>query len=347
MQSSFTDLKEIDEALSWLNRYWNKPVQPRYYCPGTVDETVSLLDEFREDARIIAGGVDLIGLMKSKVVSPSVLINIKGVRELNGIHERPEGIDIGSLTTIDDIEHSSLINNKIPLLSEIAGSVGSPQIRNMGTLGGNLCQDVRCWYYRRSPVTGNSFTCRRKKEGHGCLALNGENENHAIFGEGGCVAVCPSDLAMGLSALGATISTMSPAGERIIPIATFYTGLGHVLEPDEMITHIRIPEVKANARQRFLKFRVRKAIDFATVSVTSVLTLEENTVDDARIILGGVSPVPHEAAKTKTVLVGERLTEDVAEEAAKASVGDAMPLAKNGYKVPMVKALVKRALLDV
>jgi xanthine dehydrogenase YagS FAD-binding subunit len=139
---------------------------------------------------------------------------------------------------------------------------------------------------------------------------------------------------------------MSPAGERIIPIATFYTGLGHVLEPDEMITHIRIPEVKVNARQRFIKFRVRKAIDFATVSVTSVLRLEENTVDDARIILGGVSPVPHEAAKTKAVLVGERLTEDVAEEAAKASVSDAMPLARNGYKVPMVKALVKRSLLE-
>jgi xanthine dehydrogenase YagS FAD-binding subunit len=345
MQSSFTDLKEINEALSWLNRYWNKPVQPRYYCPMTVDETVSLLDEFQQDASIIAGGVDLIGLMKSKVVSPSVLINIKGVREWNGIHERAEGIDIGCLTTIDDIEHSVLIRSRIPLLSEIAGSVGSPQIRNMGTLGGNLCQDVRCWYYRRPPATGNSFTCRRKKEGHGCFAVNGENENHAIFGEGGCVAVCPSDLAMGLSALGATISTVSPAGERIIPIAAFYTGLGHVLEPSEVITHIRLPDVKTDARQRFIKFRVRKAIDFATVSVTSVLRLAGNTIDEARIILGGVSPVPHEAARAKEILVGEQLTEGVAEEAAKASVRDAMPLAKNGYKVPMVQALVKRALL--
>ena len=304
------------------------------------------MDQFREDARIIAGGIDVIGLMKNRVVSPSVLINIKGVRELNEIHERPGGIDIGSLATIDDIENSDLVRRRIPLLSEIAGSVGSPQIRNMGTLGGNLCQDVRCWYYRRSPVTGISFTCRRKKEGHGCFAVNGENENHAIFGEGVCVAVCPSDLAMGLSALGATINTVNPGGGRVIPIGQFYTALGHVLEPDEMITHIHIPEVRANTRQRFLKFRVRKAIDFSTVSVSSVLTVTGSTIDDARIILGGVSPVPHEAVKAKNVLVGERLTEDVAEEAARASVSDAMPLAKNGFKVPLVKALVKRALLD-
>ena len=346
MQSSFTDLKEIDEALSWLNRYWNKPTQPRYYCPETVDETVSLLDEFREDARIIAGGIDLIGLMKSKVVSPSVLVNIKGVRELNGIHECPEGVEIGSLTTIDDIDHSALIKNNIPLLSEIAGSVGSPQVRNMGTLGGNLCQDVRCWYYRRSPVTGISFNCRRKKEGHGCFAANGENENHAIFGECACVAVCPSDLAMGLTALGATINTVSPGGGRVIPISQFYTALGHVLESDEIITHVRIPDVKADTRQRFLKFRVRKAIDFSTVSVSSVVTVTGSTIDDARIILGGVSPVPHEAIRAEQALLGERLTEGVAEEAARASVSDAVPLAKNGFKVPLVKALVKRALLD-
>jgi xanthine dehydrogenase YagS FAD-binding subunit len=304
------------------------------------------LDEFREDARIIAGGVDVIGLMKNRVVSPSVLINIKGVRDLNEIHERPRGIEIGSLATIDDIESSDVIKRKISLLSEIAGSIGSPQIRNMGTLGGNLCQDVRCWYYRRSPVTGISFDCRRKKEGHACFAVNGENENHAIFGEGVCVAVCPSDMAMGLSALGATIKTVSAGGGRIIPIGQFYTALGHVLEPDEMITHICIPEVRANTRQRFLKFRVRKAIDFSTVSVSSVLTMTGSTIDDARVILGGVSPVPHEALKAKKVLVGERLTEDVAEEAARASVTDAMPLAKNGFKVSLVMALVKRALLD-
>jgi xanthine dehydrogenase YagS FAD-binding subunit len=346
MQSSFTDHREIDEALSWLNKYWNKPTQPRYYRPKTRDEAVSLLDEFREDAKVVAGGVDLIGLMKNKVLFPRVLVNVMELQDLNYIREQPGGIDIGTLTTIHDIEHSASIRRMVPLLSEIAESVGSPQIRNMGTLGGNLCQDVRCWYYRRSPITGISFTCRRKKEGHGCYAMNGENENHAIFGEGVCVAVCPSDLAMGLSALSATINTVRPGGGRVIPIGRFYTALGHVLEPDEMITHIRIPEVKVNTRQRYLKFRVRKAIDFSTVSVSSVLTVTGDTIDDARIILGGVSPVPHEAVKAKEVLVGERLTEVVAEEAARASVGDAMPLAKNGFKVPLVKALVKRSLLE-
>ena len=278
MPYSLTDHKEIEEALSWLNRYWNKPAQPAYYDAKTVDEAVSLLGGYHGDAKIIAGGIDLLGLMKNKVLSPAVLINIKNIPSMNAIKENSEGLEIGALTRIHDIERSPVLRESYPLLSEIAQSVGSPQIRNMATLGGNLCQDVRCWYYRRSPVTGISFTCRRKKEGKPCYAVNGENENHAIFGEGECLAVCPSDMATGLFALDAKINTMSPRGERVIPIGRFYTPLGHVLEPDEIITSVSVPKVKPHTKQRFLKFRPRKAIDFSTVSVSSVIT-SVNDVD--------------------------------------------------------------------
>lgn len=346
MQYRLADHKEIEEALLWLNKYWNKPTQPLYYSAKTLEEAISLLEEYREEAKIIAGGIDLIGLMKSKVLFPRVLVNIKDIPSLYYIHEDTSGLDIGALTVIHNIEQSTLIRDKYSLLFEIAQSIGSPQIRNMATIGGNLCQDVRCWYYRRSPLTGISFTCRRKGEGHPCYAINGENENHAIIGESGCFAVCPSDMATGLLALGATINTLNTRGGRVIPIGKFYTPLGHILEPDEIITSIHIPGVKPNTKYRYLKFRPRKAIDFSTVSVSSVITLFNNIVNDAKIIVGGVSSMPYEAVKAEEILMGESLTESVVEKAAKAAIRNAMPLSKNGFKIPIMKSLLKRSLLE-
>ena len=346
MQYNLTDHKEIEEALLWLNKYWNKPTQPLYYSPKTLEEAISLLDEYREEAKIIAGGIDLIGLMKSKVLFSRVLINIKDISSLSYIHEDTSGLDIGARTVIHNIEQSTLIRSKYSLLFEIAQSIGSPQIRNMATIGGNLCQDVRCWYYRRSPLTGISFTCRRKKEGNVCYAINGENENHAIIGEGGCFAVCPSDMATGLLSLDATINIANQKGGRVIPIGKFYTPLGHTLEPDEIITSIHIPRIKPNTKYRYLKFRPRKAIDFSTVSISSVITLVNNIVNVAKIVVGGVSPMPYEAVKAEEILMGESLTESVVEKAAKAAIRDAMPLSKNGYKIPIMKSLLKRSLLE-
>ena len=343
---SLTDHKEMEAALVWLNKYWNKPTQPLYYLPKTLDEAISLLDGYRGEAKIIAGGIDLVGLMKCKVLSPRVLINIKEIPSLGAIDEEASGLKIGALTTLDDIERSTLIRSKYPLLFDITQSLGSPQIRNMGTIGGNLCQEVRCWYYRRSPLTGISFTCRRKKEGEVCYAVNGENENHAIFGENGCFAVAPSDMATGLLSLDARINTFDKKGGRIIPISKFYTPLGHILEPDEMITSIHVPNGKPDTRYRYLKFRSRKAIDFSTVSVSSVITMVNNIIDDAKIVVGGVSPMPHEAVRAEEILKGEPLNEKIAEKAANATVSDAIPLSKNGYKIPIVKALIKRSLLE-
>jgi xanthine dehydrogenase YagS FAD-binding subunit len=343
---SLTDHKEIEEALSWLNRYWNKPAQPAYYDAKTTEEAVSLLGGYNGEGKIIAGGIDLLGLMKNEVLSPAVLVNIKNIRSLNAIKENSEGLEIGALTRIHEIERSSILRESYPLLCEIAQSIGSPQIRNMATIGGNLCQEVRCWYYRRSPKTGISFICRRKKEGNPCYAMNGENENHAILGESECLAVCPSDMATGLVALDARINTMSTQGEREISIGCFYTPLGHILKPDEIITRVSVPKVKPQTKQRFLKVRPRKAIDFSTVSVSSVITSMNNVIRDAKIVVGGVSPLPYEAVAAEEILIGESITESVAEKAAGAAVRDAMPLRKNGFKVPLVKALVKRSVLE-
>jgi xanthine dehydrogenase YagS FAD-binding subunit len=343
---SLTDHKEIEEALSWLNRYWNKPAQPAYYDAKTVEEAVSLLGGYHGEAKIIAGGIDLLGLMKNEVLSPAVLVNVKKIPSLNAIKENSEGLEIGALTRIHDIERSPILRESYPLLSEIAQSIGSPQIRNMATIGGNLCQEVRCWYYRRSPKTGISFICRRKKEGNPCYAMNGENENHAIFGESECLAVCSSDMATGLFALDAKINTMSAKGEKEISIGRFHTPLGHTLEPDEIITRVSVPKFKPQSKQRFLKFRPRKAIDFSTVSVASVITSMNKVIQTAKIVVGGVSPLPYQAVAAEEILIGESITESVAEKAAEAVVRDAVPLSKNGFKVPLVKALVKRSILE-
>ncbi|GAG86858.1 unnamed protein product, partial [marine sediment metagenome] len=209
--------EEIKKALLWLSKYWGKPAYPEYYHAKTVDEAVSLLNEYGEGAKIIAGGIDLVGLMKNKVLSPRVLINIKAIPHLKHITENADGAAIGALTLINDIERFNLIKEKWPILFEAAHSIASPQVRNMATIGGNLCQEVRCWYYRRSPVTGISFDCRRKRENGICYAANGENQYHAIIGGTECFAVCPSDMATVLLALDARINTVNTSGGRSIP----------------------------------------------------------------------------------------------------------------------------------
>ena len=345
MTSRLIDAEEIEKALLWLTRYWDRPVHPEYYNAKTIDEAVSLLDEYRETAKILAGGIDLIGLMKNKVLIPRALINIKNIPRMKYVAENADGIAIGALTVINDIERSALLKSKYPILFEAARSIASPQIRNMATIAGNLCQDVRCWYYRRSPVTGVSFPCRRKKENGICYAVNGENQYHVIIGGTKCFSVCPSDMATALLALDAKINTVDASGGRIIPIDKFYTAFGNVLEPNEVITAIQVPKVKSGVKQRFLKFRLRKTIDFAIISVAVVITMNNNIVSDARIVLGGVSPEPYRAVKAEEVIIGKPITESSAAKAAEASVSDAMPLSKNGYKIPITKSLVKRALL--
>lgn len=346
MLHTLIEEKEIEKAVLWLTKFWEKPIHPDYYNARTVDEAVSLLDRYGEEAKIISGGTDIISLMKNRVLSPRVLVNIKPIKKMRNIVVNPGGIAIGALALINDIERSVLIKTEYPILFEAARFIGSPQIRNMATIGGNLCQEVRCWYYRRSPVTGISFDCWRKSKEGICYAINGENQYHAVIGIGECYAVCPSDMATVLVALDAEINTVAPEGTRVISVDEFYTASGNVLEPNEVITAIQVPKVGPSAKQRFLKFRLRKAIDLAIVSVAAVIRLNNTIVDDAKIVLGGVSLKPYRATKAEDILRGGRITESVAAKAAKEAVGDAMPLGKNGYKVPIIEALVKKALLE-
>ncbi|MFC1971145.1 FAD binding domain-containing protein [Chloroflexota bacterium] len=345
MNYALIDTREIEEALAWLNDYWHRPTHPEYYDARTMDEAVSLLDKYGEEAKIIAGGIDVVGLMKTRQLFPGVLINIKSIANMANIAENDGGIAIGALSLINDIERSSLIRSKYHVLFEAARSIASPQLRNMATVGGNLCQDVRCLYYRMSPVTGVSYNCRRKKEDSICYAINGENQHHAIMSGNKCFAVCPSDMATVLLALGAELHTVSTSGGRVIPVSEFYVDFGNVLKPEEIVKTIQVPDIEPGVKQRFLKFRLRKTIDFAIVSVAAVISFNDNIVSNARIVLGGVSSAPYRAVEAEKILVGEPLTKNVVEEAARAAVIKAMPLSKNGYKVPIGKALVKRALL--
>jgi len=316
-----------------------------YIKAKTINEAISLLSEHKGEAKIIAGGTDLVRLMKNKVTRPKLLVNIKTVSDLKDITEDAKGLKIGVLTTIRDIESSPIIRDKYTVLAEAAHSVATPHIRNMATIVGDLCQDVQCWYYRRSPITGKSFFCHRKG-GKLCYAVAGENAYHAIIGGNKCFAVCPSDMAIALLALGTTLKIASPDGEKTLPLDEFYTPLGNILKPDEIITGIRVPLVGSGTRQRYLKFRLRKAIDFAISSVATAITTEARRVSNVRIVLGGVAPMPYRAYKAEAVLKGELITEIVAEKAAEAAVSEAVPLSMNNYKVSLTRTLVKRAILE-
>lgn len=336
--------KTVDEALSRLSKHWQERKYIEHFTAKTIDDAVFLLSQYMEEAKIIAGGVDLVSLMKNKVRTPKVLVNIKTIPDLAYITEDAEGLKIGTQTTIKDIETSVIIRNKYSLLVEAAHSVASPLVRNMATIGGNLCQDVRCWYYRRSPVTGLTFFCHRKG-GEQCFAVNGENQYHAIIGGNECHAVCPSDMAPALLALGARLKIAGPTGDKTVPLEGFYTSLGNILKPNEIITEIQVPTLRSGSKQRYLKFRLRKAIDFAISSVASVITIEGGVVSQARITLGGVAPTPYRALSAEETLKGKVITESLAATAAKAALSEATPLSQNAYKVPITESLVKRAIL--
>ena len=337
------DTKTMDEVLSLLGRYWVEPKHPKHFNARTIYEAISLLNEYKEEAKIIAGGTDLIRLMKSRVTRPRVLVNIKTIPDLAYITEDAEGLNIGALTTIKDIEASPIIRDKYAILAEAAHAVAAPHIRNMATIVGNLCQDVQCWYYRRSPITGRSFFCRRKG-GEFCYAVAGNNRYHAIIGGGECLAVCPSDMAPALVALDARIKIASPDGERTVPLEEFYTVLGNILKPNEIITDIWVPSLRPTTRQQYLKFRERKTIDFAISSVATVITTENRVVTNVGIVLGGVAPIPYRAIGAEEALKGKVITESLAETAAKAAVSEAKPLKNNAYKVAITETLVKRAI---
>ena len=323
-----------------------------YYKVANIAQAVSLLSRHQQKAAILAGGSDLLGMMKDhlegpKMKMPTVLIDIKGIKELNVIKEQKGSLKIGAGTPLSEIVSSDLIAKKYLLLSQAAGQVGVPQIRNVGTLGGNLCQKPRCWYFR-GKLFGDCF----RKGGNNCYAPGGENRYHALFGGANCFKVHPSDLAPALLALGAKVEIASAKGTRMVPLDKFYIGpeknvMGEtILTPQELVTSVEIPNLSATGKGVFLKLKERQAFDFAVVSVALRLALKGGAVDQARIAFGGLAPFPMRAVKAEAALKGKGIKDAVAA-ACKAATEGAQPLSQNGYKVEAAKGILEEALVKL
>jgi len=319
-----------------------------HFDASSLDEACKLLAAYNGRAKVNAGGSDLLTVLKADILPdyPEAIVNIKTIPGLNYIVEDGEYLRIGALTTLDTVETSPLVREKYPALARAARSVASPQIRNVGTLGGNLCQDTRCWYYRYpSRLGGGALPCPRKGSG-ACLAVRGDNRYHAILGGKGCFAVCPSDTAIALTALDAHLLISSSESERRVALADFYRPLGNILEAEEIVREIQIPSRKICTAQSFVKYAQRKAVDFAIASAAAVYSLEEGICTDARIVLGAVAPTPFRAVEAERVMIGSPITGGVLDAAAEAALTGARPLRMNAYKVRLTKSLVKQAILS-
>ncbi len=317
-----------------------------HYSAASLDEAISLLRHYGGKSRLMAGGTDLLGALKDRILpdDPDAIINIKTIPAMDTIKESDGGLTLGALATLADIASSSLVKGKYAALSEAAESVASPEIRNMGTIGGNLCQEVRCWYYRYPNHMGGRMLCLRKGVGP-CHAVKGDNRYHAVMGAKKCFAVCPSDTAIALSALRAQIEIVGEKGSRTLPVEEFFTPLGNALGTEELVREIRIPAPPPGCRQAFLKFTERKPIDFAVASVASVIAMRDGKCVEARVFLGGVAPMPWQAKGAEQCLVGKVVDPATVEEAARASLAGAKPLSGNAYKIEIIKTLVRRSLL--
>jgi xanthine dehydrogenase YagS FAD-binding subunit len=317
-----------------------------YNRPATLKEAATLLDRARGKVALIAGGTDLLGELKDHLASPERLVSIRHLKELQGIRPMRGGLTIGAATLLADVAESAAVRQQAPLLAMAAGKVGTPQIRNMGTIGGNLCQRPRCWYYR------NNFPCF-KHGGNACFSALGENDYHAILDGGPSFIVHPSDTAPALVALGAMVRIATRGRERTVPIDRFFVTprqdptRENILQADEIVTAVDVPNAPDGSAAVYVKEMVREVWDFALCSVAAMLTLRNGVVQDARIVLGGVAPVPYRAHKAEAAITGRALDEASAAAAGAAAVDGARPLAKNGYKVPLTQAVVTRALLSL
>ncbi len=318
--------------------------------PTTINEAVKMLAgtpaDIDEAPRPIAGGQDLLTTMKEYTSRPSRVVNLKNIRGLNNITLNAKGLTIGALVTLTELEEHAGVKKSFPGLAEAAHSIATPQIRNLGTVAGNLCQRPRCWYFRLEEVV-----CL-KKGGSECYAASGENKYNAIIAGGPSFFVHPSDLAPMLVALGASVTAVGSTGKRVIPLDKFFTlpsegniRRENVLKNDEIITEIFVPSSPLAARSTYLKFKERDSLDFALAAAAVAIRMAPNrTVKDVRIVLGGVAPIPWRVPKAEKFLTGKELTADTLAEASKIALADAQPLEKNAYKVPLAQALVQRAL---
>jgi xanthine dehydrogenase YagS FAD-binding subunit len=312
---------------------------------SSIDEAVSWLGRYGKKASVIAGGTDLLGKLKDEILPtyPEAVINIKTIPGLDSMREEDGMLKIGALTKLHDIAVNLKVKERYPALSDAAHRTASPNIRQMGSVGGNICQDIRCWYYRNAY---NRFPCLRKGGGR-CYAIEGDNRYHSIFGgsvEGGCYAVHPSDTAPVFFALDAKIMT----SKRIVNAEDFFdvvVGGTTILDEDEIVTEIQVPAPTDDQRSAFMKFALRSSIDFPIVNCAAMINESNGVVSAARICLNAVFVKPYRAHKAEEAILGKAIDESNAEAAGEAAVSGAKPLAYNKYMIPIAKTLVKRAIL--
>jgi len=312
----------------------------KYVRPGSVDEAIRLASA--DGARLHAGGTDLLGCLHDGVFDADTVVSLSGCEGLHGVRETADGgLAIGALTTVAQVAAHPLIRERYAALAQGASEVASPQLRRQGTLGGNLCQKPRCWYYRNE-----GFHCLRKGGGL-CYAASGQNQFHALFGSGGlCYIVHPSDTAPALAAFDASVRVTGPKGRRTIPVAELHVPpevdptRETVLDPGEVVTEIVLPPAPSGAVSRYRKVRARRSWDFALAGVALVLTFDGDVVRRARVVLSGVAPVPWRAEAVEQALTGHRLDAATISTAADAAVEGAEPLEHNGDKVPLVRGMV-------
>jgi xanthine dehydrogenase YagS FAD-binding subunit len=322
--------------------------EPRSFellAPSSIEQAMAWASHHGADAAFLAGGCDLLDQLKNQWSSPRHVINLKSIPGLKGINRGSGSLTIGALTPLGDIERSAALKPLLPGLVMAASRVATPQIRNVGTLGGNLLQDSRCPYYR------GPWHCYRAG-GIVCDAHHGINIEHAIFGGNRCFTVSPSDTAPMLVALDATAQIQSPRGQYEIPVADLFLSPKedilhmHRLLKDEILTELRVP-TPLGQRSTFIKHALRNAWDFALASVAAVFIEQSGNARDCRIVLGGVAPVPWRSYAAEAVIEGRTLKPDVIEAAARAAVEGAEPLRYNEYKVGLARKLVREALTEL
>jgi xanthine dehydrogenase YagS FAD-binding subunit len=297
-----------------------------------------------QTAVVAGGGSDLLGMMKERLVTPDVVVNLRTVRGADLVTPNGRQLAIGGLATLTALARHQEVRRAFTVLAEAAESVGTLQIRNVATIAGNVCQRPWCWYYR------NGFPCF-KRGGSACFSPGGQNQHHAILGGGPSFIVHPSDTAPALVALGARFRIVGPKGEREVAAEDFFTlpsrnpEVENALGPDEIVTGVIVPRPAATARSTYTKVLDREAWTHAVVSVAVVADLEGGVCRSARVALGGVAPVPWRVAEAEPLLAGQRLTRELADAVAAKAVADAWPLAHNAYKVPLAKTAISRTLL--
>lgn len=312
-----------------------------YLRARTVDEAAG--HAAAPGARLMAGGTDLLGCLRDEALAADQVVSLGGLADLKQVRERDGGLELGALVTIAQVAAHPRVRQLYPVLAQAAAAVASPQLRNQGTLGGNLCQKPRCWYWR------GGFPCVRRGGGF-CSAQDGQNQFHCVLGGDVCVYVHPSDTAPALLALDAAVTIRGPRGGRTVPLAAFHVKPEDdptretVLAPGEIVTAVRVPAPPAGARGAYRKVRTRGAWDFALVATALLLAFDGGRVRRARVALGGVAPVPWRSPAAEAELEGRALTPATAARAAAAALADARPLAHNGAKVAICRDVLAAEL---